>query len=316
MKYSEEYVYKLNLCVSDYLKENEKVIFIGDTVGGIANKVLYLKTNYNNEYIFKIYKKKRNLLLANTLIKHLQSQGFNIKDPINAYPLVFEDTDAYLYEYINNVKYELSNELKKYILVILHSIPECPIENINIDDFLYSKKCDFEYEFLKKLKNYRLNSDIIKEVIKEYELLRNFEIVNSKEVVYSDLSFSNMLVTPDNKVFLIDFDETRITSCLYDLMVVIFKFFFDGYNCDSLQIIDFVKKYKEYFPSFSVFDYKIMFRYYICKQLLEKFYDYESYSVDIFSKQQMQDNFMNWIHYFENKEEYLHLFDTINDNVV
>ena len=74
-----------------------------NTSGGIANKVIKLTTNFNHKYIFKIYKKKRNQILPFELMNFLEENGINVVKPKNKKPIIFENTDCYLFDYIENV---------------------------------------------------------------------------------------------------------------------------------------------------------------------------------------------------------------------
>lgn len=67
-----EYILTLNKVLSSFLEFNEEIVKIENTSGGIANKVIKLTTNFDNKYIFKIYKKKRNQILPLELMKFLK----------------------------------------------------------------------------------------------------------------------------------------------------------------------------------------------------------------------------------------------------
>lgn len=303
--YSKKYIADVNNAIKKYIN-NRTVIGIENTKGGIANKVLKITTNDGTKYIFKIYKKKRDHMLANQLIDYLDNNNFNVVKPINDNYIIFENTICLLYPYVENKKTKVNKELENYILKMLECISK-------FKDFKYTKehlyrtKCDKEYKFLKNLTVYKLNSKDVKDVVNLYEKIKEKPINNEKEIVHSDISTSNLL-TSNIGYYLIDFDETRITSKLYDLMVVLIKFFVKGRNVDFENMKKMVIKYKEIFKEYNDNDYYDVFIYYLCKQLLEKFYDYESGSVDIFSKQQMQDNFKNWIYYFRNLEKFKCVF--------
>ena len=77
----------LNKVLSSFLEFNEEIVKIENTSGGIANKVIKLTTNFDNKYIFKIYKKKRNQILPLELMKFLKKNGINIVEPKNHKPI-------------------------------------------------------------------------------------------------------------------------------------------------------------------------------------------------------------------------------------
>lgn len=65
--------------------------------------------------------------------------------------------------------------------------------------------------------------------------------------------------------------------------------------------------------NFDEYNYKDcynVFEYYVVKQLLEKFSDYEIYGIDLYSEQQQQDDFRNWIYYFEHLDLIKQIFDS------
>ena len=71
-----EYILTLNKVLSSFLEFNEEIVKIENTSGGIANKVIKLTTNFDNKYIFKIYKKKRNQILPLELMKFLKKKRY------------------------------------------------------------------------------------------------------------------------------------------------------------------------------------------------------------------------------------------------
>ena len=282
--------------MKEFLENDEKIIKIEETVGGIANKVIKITTNNENAYIFKIYKKKRNQLLPLELMHFLKINGINVVEPINKEPILFENTECSLYEYIENVPTIINHDLELYLIKLLKKISEFN-SSLNNDEYYYKNKCDKEYSLLKEKKNYKLDSKIIQEVLEKYDEIKFLDINNKKEVVHSDISTSNLL-TSDNGYYLIDFDEVRFCSKLYDLAVILVKFFFSGKNIDFDSARNFVNLYLVNFPEYTCDDCYNVFVYYVVKQLLEKFSDYEIYNIDLYSKQQQQDDFRNWIYYF------------------
>ena len=303
-----EYILTLNKVLSSFLEFNEEIVKIENTSGGIANKVIKLTTNFDNKYIFKIYKKKRNQILPLELMKFLKKNGINIVEPKNHKPIFFEKTDCYLYDYIENVPTTFSNQLSSYLIDLLKVISKFKT-SINNDEYYYKIKCDNEYTLLKAKKNYILPGDVISRVLKRYDKIKDLPINNKKEVVHSDISTSNLLTT-DNGYYLIDFDEVRFTSKLYDLAVILVKFFFDGKNIDVKSARAFVDLYLSNFDEYNYKDCYNVFEYYVVKQLLEKFSDYEIYGIALYSEQQQQDDFRNWIYYFEHLDLIKQIFDS------
>lgn len=295
-----DYVNCLNKIMSGWLESGEKIVLFENTEGGIANKVLKLTTNYNNKYIFKIYKKIRNQTLPFELMKYLKNNNINVAFPLNEKPIMFENTECYLYDYIEHTTSFISDELEQFLMKLLKIISEFNTK-IDNEEYFYKSKCDREFELLKNKKHYKLNEKIIANVLDEYQKVRNLPINNKKEVVHSDISTSNLLKT-DRGYCLIDFDEVRFTSKIYDLCVILVKFFFNGREIDFNGARKFALKYLEVFREYDSMDCYNVFVYYVVKQLLEKFSDYEIFNIDIYSEQQQRDDFRNWIYYFENLE--------------
>ena len=202
-----------------------------------------------------------------------------------------------LFDYIENVPTIFDNATASYLINLLKIISRFKT-SINNDEYYYKIKCDNEYKLLKEKKNYILDDDIVNRVLKRYDQIKNLPINNEKEIVHSDISTSNLLTAKDG-YYLIDFDEVRFTSKLYDLAVILVKFFFDGKNIDIKNAKSFVDLYLKNFSEYDYKDCYNVFEYYVVKQLLEKFSDYEIYGIDLYSKQQQQDDFRNWIYYFE-----------------
>lgn len=302
----ELYITNLNVVLKDYLA-NDTITDFENTTGGIANKVIKITTDKGENYIFKIYKKKRNQTLPFEFMDFLKSNGVNIVFPKNKQPIIFENTDCYLFDYIDSSKTEYSEELATYLIKLLKIIKNFKT-SINNKEYYYKTKCDNEYLLLRSKNNYKLDKEIINKVLDRYDEIKDLEINNEKSVVHSDISTSNLLSSPSG-YYLIDFDETRFCSKLYDLAVILVKFFFDGKNIDIVNAKKFVGLYLENFTEYSRDDCRNVFEYYIVKQLLEKISDYEIFNIDIYSKQQQQDDFRNWVYYFNNFDQIKQIFN-------
>jgi len=300
------YIDELNKVLKEFLLPNEEIVKIEKTTGGIANKVIKITTNQRNSYIFKIYKKLRNQSLPSELMHFLNNNGINVVEPINNEPIHFENTECSLFKYIENVPTVVNINLEKYLIKLLKKISEFSTK-INNDEYYYKNKCNKEYLLLKEKKEYKLDKSIIESVLKKYDEIKSLDINNKKEVVHSDISTSNLLTSKDG-YYLIDFDEVRFFSKLYDLSVILVKFYFNGklINYDGAR--KFVNLYLKSFNEYTYEDCYNVFVYYVIKQLLEKFSDYEIYGIDLFSKQQQQDDFRNWIYYFEILEKIKKIF--------
>ena len=237
----------------------------------------------------------------------LEENGINVVKPKNKKPIIFENTDCYLFDYIENVPTIFNNAMASYLINLLKIISNFKT-SINNDEYYYKVKCDNEYKLLKEKKNYILDDDIVNQVLKRYDEIKKLPINNEKEVVHSDISTSNLLTAKDG-YYLIDFDEVRFTSKLYDLAVILVKFFFDEKNIDIKNAKSFVDLYLKNFNEYDYNDCYNVFEYYVVKQLLEKFSDYEIYGTDLYSKQQQQDDFRNWIYYFEHLDLIKQIFN-------
>ena len=122
----------------------------------------------------------------------LEKNDINVVKPKNKKPIIFENTDCYLFDYIENVPTIFDNTMASYLINLLKIISRFKT-SINNDEYYYKIKCDNEYKLLKEKKNYILDDDIVNRVLKRYDQIKNLPINNEKEIVHSDISTSNLL---------------------------------------------------------------------------------------------------------------------------
>ena len=160
---------------------------------------------------------------------------------------------------------------------------------------LYSIKLDKHnsYTIYDKIDNYykslkNINDKTIKEIIKKYEKLDIYS--NNNVILHGDLVYTNIIW--NNKINLIDFDETIIGPIEYELASFLIKNCFENGKFDykyAVKIINFYKR-KNYSLS-SIKNYCYL---YIIKVLLEKLYYSHLYDLNLESNSQKKDYWLWW----------------------
>ena len=155
-------------------------------------------------------------------------------------------------------------------------------------------KCDFFFNSLNKavvvegILDYELFL-----VLKTYEEIRNVKIFKEGFLNHGDISTGNILSVGDEE-YLIDFDETLVSSMLYDFAVIIIKLFVTE-NIVKKEEYEFFKNEIQKLYEYSDDDFKNAVKLYLCKILLEKFYLHYTKEIDLFSKRQQTDNYERYV---------------------
>ena len=129
--------------------------------------------------------------------------------------------------------------------------------------------------------------------MQKYDLIKNDDLFVEQYLNHGDLSLNNILVS-DNDTYLIDFDETIITTKLYDYAVAFIRIFMKKINLNYESILNFIL---ENIPddSYTIQQYLRTIKFYLCKILLEKFYLYEIDKIDLFSSTQLKDDYKKYM---------------------
>jgi thiamine kinase-like enzyme len=286
--------------LSPYLLDEEHIVKIENTTGGITNIVWKLTTSKNRKFALKKYLRIRDFSLAVKLEDFLISHGFTVLKPLNRTMIQQNECFINLYPYIEKAEYIYDDGYENHLLLLLSRLTKFKLRDVQDED-TWLKKCDNDFYFLKKKQTYLFDSTIIEKVLTAYEELRESDVLVEKCVVHSDISPGNILYDGE-KYYLIDFDEVRVTSSIYDVVVVLFKHFVSYRKLDEEKASVFINKLVN-FDDFGFINRKSlseMMKFYILKQILEKIYEYESLKTNIFSEQQSQDSVFDWIFYFQN----------------
>lgn len=273
--------------VTDALKKvikYNKIKKIKKISGNLANFVYVVFTDVG-DYIVKKYNYDYDFNICNEMYDIYESNGINFVRPINKNIIVINEKKYNVFKYL-----ELSNgEVEiDYINKLI---------NINRRTDLKSNvilKCNKYYKYLVDLSN--MNKEIRNDeffVIDEYEKIKDKSLFNEQYLNHGDLSLSN-IIFHDNCPYVIDFDETIVTTKLYDYAVVFVKMYLNNTELNYNNIMNLIIKT---IPdsSYSIQEYLDTIKFYLCKILLEKFYLYETKKIDLFSKIQLNDSYKKYV---------------------
>lgn len=273
--------------VTDALKKvikYNKIKKIKKISGNLANFVYVVFTDVG-DYIVKKYNYDYDFNICNEMYDIYESNGINLVRPINKNIIVINEKKYNVFKYL-----ELSNgEVEiDYINKLI---------NINRRTDLKSNvilKCNKYYKYLVDLSN--MNKEIRNDeffVIDEYEKIKDKSLFNEQYLNHGDLSLSN-IIFHDNCPYVIDFDETVVTTKLYDYAVVFVKIYLNNTELNYNNIMNLIIKT---IPdsSYSIQEYLDTIKFYLCKILLEKFYLYETKKIDLFSKIQLNDSYKKYV---------------------
>lgn len=273
--------------VTDALKKvikYNKIKKIKKISGNLANFVYVVFTDVG-DYIVKKYNYDYNFNICNEMYDIYESNGINFVRPINKNIIVINEKKYNVFKYLGLSNGEVEID---YINKLI---------NINRRTDLKSNvilKCNKYYKYLVDLSN--MNKEIRNDeffVIDEYEKIKDKSLFNEQYLNHGDLSLSN-IIFHDNCPYVIDFDETIVTTKLYDYAVVFVKIYLNNTELNYNNIMNLIIKT---IPdsSYSIQEYLDTIKFYLCKILLEKFYLYETKKIDLFSKIQLNDNYKKYV---------------------
>lgn len=274
--------------LNDVLKniKNEEIISYRKQKVGVANKVYKVVTK-NNKYIIKKYLYDYDFLLAQQLYKLYTQYGIDNISPLNN-QLIFNNNFNYnVFEYKKHKKVNISIEQLKNIICCNR---ECNGSNSIVD------KCNKYYDYLKSLNysEYKLQKSEIIEVLNTYEKIKDNKIINEKFINHGDISKQN-IIDSNNKKYLIDFDETCIAPRLYDFAVIVIKMFVKNNKINIKKYNQLKQMISKEFKQYNDEDYQIIVKYYLTKILLEKYYFHQKNKIDLFSKEQLRDDYRKYL---------------------
>ena len=228
---------------------------------GLANDVYKVISN-RKEIIIKKYNHKYDFLLSKMLYKIYKRNKIKVIEPINNNIIKFDGNEYNIFKYLDD---NITKKIDDAYLIRLLKVNRKVSLKANLID-----KCDIYYDYLKNLSNCKINEERL--IIKIYSTLRE------KRLFY-------------------DFDETLVTTELYDFAVIVIKFKTEN---DKLNIESIRKLINKLNLNYSRDDYIDSIRMYLCKILLEKFYLYEINKIDLYSKKQKEDFYKKYVNLIQN----------------
>jgi len=271
------------IALSKVIKFN-KIKKIKKFTSNLANTVYSVFTD-NGKYVVKKYNYNHDFDNCNKLYNIYEENNIKVIRPINDKIIVINNNKYNIFNYIKHS----SGKIKKEYIINLINIDRKTKEKANI-----LIKCNKYYDYLTNLSTY--NKNTIEDelfVINEYLKLKDKKIFNEQYLNHGDLSLTNIIFN-NNYPYVIDFDETIITTKLYDFAVILVKLKIINNRLNNKEILSMIK---EMMPdsNYSIDDYINVIKFYLCKILLEKFYLFENNKIDLFSELQISDNYKKYI---------------------
>lgn len=265
---------------------DEKIIKIKKEKKGVSNHVYRVYTR-KNIYIIKHYLYHYNHVLANELYKIYEQNQIPVISPINSEMIKLNHQEYNIFKYKKEQKSK--NTPLSYIEYLLTCNRKTTLEET------ISQKCERYYQYLEN--NSSPKKDLIgsEEYVKRiYQKIKNHPQLKDCYLNHGDISKTNLLHTKKQD-YMIDFDETVVTSPLYDFAVVLVKYKTKENKIDKEIYNTLISIIQKNFQKYQEEDFKAMIQYYLCKILLEKFYLAEIGKIDLESKRQRQDYYQIYI---------------------
>lgn len=276
---------------------------------GITNKVFKLETT-NRSYLLKEYIGKCNELCKNKLLEKCNEMEINV--PMLLEHKVVNGRKFCLYKYIEGEhKFQLEND---DIEILVDTIDRMAISVRLNQYFSHSiiKKINQYIKILNEVKESKISSNIMEELLSRYDYLKVDEQKFSFSIVHGDISCVNLL-WKEKELYVIDFDESIVAPKEYEIITTVIKVCFK-YNDFDIQTAS--KILKAYFSlnDTSVEKLKTIWDFYILKVIIEKLALYQIGEIDIYEERQLKDSWEYWYKLLQNKALKDHLFE--NDNSI
>ena len=159
-------------------------------------------------------------------------------------------------------------------LIIKTNIDYANIIGLNKKTTLKStlkEKCNnyYNYLLLNNDKEKLLYNDI-SYVLGIFSTIKDMKILDEKSINHGDISKSNIIFNKKD-YYIIDFDETCVTTPLYDFAVIVVKNFIDNGCINMKKYSKLRKEVLQKLDCYDNTDFSNIVKYYLCKILLEKF---------------------------------------------
>jgi len=276
-----------------------KVVFPNSTIknilkekNGVSNNVYRVYTQDYHIYIIKEYLYQYNFRLENQLYDIYESNCISVIRPINKEIIQYKDFQYNIFEY-KKEENPIKTIPKTYILKLLNMERKVKTK----ETILY--KCNKYYDYLSSspVKHSEVKEEI-DYVMYIYRKIKDYKLFKERYINHGDISKDNILYS-ENRYYIIDFDEVTITTPLYDFAVVIIKLCLKGDQIDQERCVYFMKEMQKKYSNYQVKDFKLMIVFYLCKILIEKFYLSEIGKIDLFSEEQLKDDYRKYLMIFQ-----------------
>lgn len=256
-------------------------------LGGVANKVFKVVSS-NGTYIIKKYIYNYDFQLSAHLYDAYEKDNINVIKPLNLKPIEHNNFLYNIFEYK-----EKDQILPNLDLYYLNRIICCERKTNEESKLLIKVSKYFQY-LNRHINSIKMPTEEVQYVINKFNKLKDNDILHERYLNHGDLSLSNILVS-NGKKYIIDFDETTVTTPLYDFAVIVIKVFTKN---DVINISKFIKlreMVKKHFNQYTDQDFVQIVQFYLCKILLEKFYLHQIGKIDLYSNKQKTDNYLRYL---------------------
>lgn len=266
--------------------------------GGLMNTIWRVDTNLGR-LIIKIYDLERELSTANKAMS-IWKNFVSVPEPINEKKINYNGKNVVVYRYIDGDEksHPDHHELEQITNIIRAT--NVKINRVAKNDILKIDVVEKQYNELKNLKDTKIDNSIVKNVLKGYEDIKDYIFNNSNYIGHHDLNYGNILWNHGELLGVIDFDEASICTKEYDLTVFATKHCMIEDQFDGYYLYEILKLYYGSLTEEILETYKISFKFYTLKVLIEKIYLYQFDIVDIYNERQIRDNWNWWYKLYNN----------------
>lgn len=266
--------------------------------GGLMNTIWRVDTNLGR-LIIKIYDLERNLSTANKTME-IWKNYVNVPEPINDKEIRYNGKYVTVYRYINGEELPRPDHQQLVQLTNIIRATNLKISRVAKNDVVKVNIVEEQYNKLKDLTDTKIDNKIVKKVLKGYEDIRQYIIDNSNYIGHHDLNHGNILWSYGELFGVIDFDEASICTREYDLVVFATKHCMIEEEFDIYYLYEILKQYYGDLNKDILEAYRLSFKFYTLKVLIEKIYLYQFDIVDIYNERQIRDNWNWWYALYNN----------------
>lgn len=294
----QNYNQKLKITLQDVLNttiQNEQIKKYKREKSGLANHVYRVQTN-ENIYIIKRYLNNYNFDIANQLYDKYNQANINAVRPINENIITYKGNKYNIFKY-----YKRSKKIKKLNIEYLSKL--LCLERSTDTNTMLLNKCNKYYTYLQNNKNItKVSQDDLDYVLNIYKKLKQEKILTEKYLNHGDLSKENILKTKET-LLIIDFDESVVTTPLYDFAVIMIKMFIKKNRINKKVYKELKNNLKEKYPKYTDNDFINIIKVYLCKIIMEKLYLHSKNKINIFSRKQKKDSYSKYLKILRKLEE-------------